>query len=49
MLFEHGADWPSIQHHLRGGGGGGASVNAMKHTCVIVILSYFTLCQPNSH
>ena len=26
-----------------------ASVNAMKQTCVIVILAYFTLLQPNSH
>ena len=26
-----------------------ASVNAMKQTCVIVILAYFTLFQPNSH
>ena len=25
------------------------SVNAMKQTCVIVILAYFTLFQPNSH
>ena len=26
-----------------------ASVNAMKQTCVIVILAYFTIFQPNSH
>ena len=26
-----------------------ASVNAMKQTCVVVILAYFTLLQPNSH
>ena len=26
-----------------------ASVNAMKQTCVVVILAYFTLFQPNSH
>ena len=26
-----------------------ASINAMKQTCVIVILAYFTLFQPNSH
>ena len=26
-----------------------ASVNAMKQTCVILILAYFTLFQPNSH
>ena len=26
-----------------------ASVNAMKQACVIVILAYFTLFQPNSH
>ena len=26
-----------------------ASVNAMKQTCVIVILAYFTLFQLNSH
>ena len=26
-----------------------ASVNAMKQTCVIVILAYFTLFQPNSN
>ena len=26
-----------------------ASVNAMKQTCVIVTLAYFTLFQPNSH
>ena len=27
----------------------GASVNAMKQTCAIIILAYFTLFQPNSH
>ena len=26
-----------------------ASVNAMKQTCVTVILAYFILFQPNSH
>ena len=45
MLFEHEADRPSVQHHLRDP----ASVNAKKQTCVIVILAYFTLFQPNSH
>ena len=39
MLFEHEADRPSVQHHPRDP----ASVNAMKQTCVIVILAYFTL------
>ena len=34
MLFEHEADRPSVQHHPRDP----ASVNAMKQTCVIVIL-----------
>ena len=34
MLFEHEADRPSVQHHLRDL----ASVNAMKQTCVIVFL-----------
>ena len=45
MLFEHEADRPSVQHHPRDP----ASVNAMKQACVIVILAYFTLFQPNSH
>ena len=45
MLFEHEADRPSVQHHPRDT----ASVNAMKQTCVIVILAYFTLFQLNSH
>ena len=45
MLFEHEADRPSVQHHPRDP----ASVNAVKQTCVIVILAYFTLFQPNSH
>ena len=44
MLFEHEADRPSVQHHPRDP----ASVNAMKQTCVIVILAYFTLFQLNS-
>ena len=35
MLFEHEADRPSVQHHPRDP----ASVNAMKQTCVIVILA----------
>ena len=35
MLFEHEADRPSVQHHPRDL----ASVNAMKQTCVIVILA----------
>ena len=39
MLFEREADRPSVQHHPRDP----ASVNAMKQTCVIVILVYFTL------
>ena len=45
MLFEHEADRPSVQHHPKDP----ASVNAMKQTCMIVILAYFTLFQPNSH
>ena len=45
MLFEHEADRPSVQHHPRDP----ASVNAMKQTCVIVILAYFTLFQLNLH
>ena len=45
MLFEHEADRLSVQHHLRDL----ASVNAMKQTCVIVILAYLTLFQPNSY
>ena len=45
MLFELKAHRPSVQHHLRDP----ASVNAMKQTCVIVILAYFTLFQPNLH
>ena len=36
MLFEHEADRPSVQHHPRDP----ASVNAIKQTCVIVILAY---------
>ena len=46
MLFEHEADRPSVQHHLRDPA---SAVNAMKQTCVIVILAYFTLFQLNSH
>ena len=42
MLFEHEADRPSVQHHPRDP----ASVNAMKQTCVIVILAYFTFSSP---
>ena len=34
-----------VQHHPRDP----TSVNAMKQTCVIVILAYLTLFQPNSH
>ena len=45
MLFEHEADRPSVQHHPRDP----ASVNAMKQTCVIFILAYFTLFQPDLH
>ena len=45
MLFEHEADRPSVRHHPRDP----ASVNVMKQTCVIVILAYFTLFQPNLH
>ena len=44
MLFEHEADRQSVQHYPRDP----ASVNAMKQTCVIVILAYFTLFKPNS-
>ena len=44
-LFEHEADRPSVQHHSRDP----ESVNAIKQTCVIVILAYFSLFQPNSH
>ena len=44
-LFEHKADKPSVQHNPRDP----ASVNAMKQTCVMAILAYFTLFQPNSH
>ena len=44
MLFEHEADRTSVQHHPRDP----ASVNAMKQTCVIVILAYFTLLQSSS-
>ena len=45
MLFVHEADRPSVQHHPRDP----SIVNAMKQTCVIVILAYFTLFQPNLH
>ena len=45
MLFEHEADRPSVQHHPRDP----ASVSAVKQTCVIVILAYFTLFKPYSH
>ena len=45
MLFELEADRPSVQHHPRDP----ASVNAMKQTCVLVILNCFTLFHPNSH
>ena len=45
MLFEHEADRPSVQHHPKDP----ESVNAMKQTCVIVILAYFTLFKPNLH
>ena len=45
MLFEHEAERQSVQHHPRDP----ASVNAMKQTCVIVILAYFILFQPDSH
>ena len=41
MLFEHEADRPTVQHHPRDP----TSVNALKQTCVIVILAYFTLFQ----
>ena len=43
MLFEQEADRPSVQHHLRDP----ASVNAMKQTCVIVILAYLPYSSPN--
>ena len=42
MLFEHEDDGPSVQHYPRDP----ASVNAMKQTCVIVILAYFTYYSP---
>ena len=45
MLFEHEANKPSVQHHPRDP----ASLNAMKQTCVIVILAYCTLFRPNPH
>ena len=45
MLFEHEAERPSVQNHPRDL----ASVNAMEQTCLIVILAYFTLFQPNLH
>ena len=45
MLFQHKADRPIVKHHLRDP----ASVNAMKQTCVIVILAYFTLFQSSWH
>ena len=41
-VFEHKADRPSAPTSPEG-----PSVNAMKQTCVIVILAYFTLFQPN--
>ena len=44
MLFEHEADRRSFQTSSEGP----TSVNATKQTCVIVILAYFTLFQPNS-
>ena len=42
MLFEHEADRPSVQRHPRDP----ASVNAMKQTCVIVILAYLPYSSP---
>ena len=45
MLFEHESKRLSVQHHPRYP----ASVNAMRQTCVIVILAYCTLFRPNSH
>ena len=42
MLFEHEADRPSVQHHPKDP----ASVNAMKQTCVIVILAYLPYSSP---
>ena len=45
MLFEHKADRQSVQHYPRDP----ASVNARKQICLIVILAYFTLFQPNLH
>ena len=42
-LFEREADRPSVQHHPRDP----ASVNAMKQTCVIVILAYLPYSSPN--
>ena len=44
-LFEHEAHRLSAQTSTRDL----ASVNAMKQTCVIVILAYFTLFQPHLH
>ena len=45
VLFEHEADRLSVQTSSEGP----ASVNAMKQTCLIVILAYVTLFQPNLH
>ena len=42
MLFEHEDDRPSVQHHPRDL----ASVNAMKQTCVIVVLAYLPYSSP---
>ena len=42
MLFEHEADRPSVQHHPRDP----AKVNAMKQTCVVVILAYLPYSNP---
>ena len=41
MLFEYEAYRPSVQHHPRDL----ASVNAMKQTCVIVIIAYLNFFQ----
>ena len=42
ILFEHEVQFKHLPRDP-------ASVYALKQTCVIVILAYFTLFQPNSH
>ena len=45
MFFEHKAVSPSVQTSPEGPG----KCYAMKQTCVIVILAYFTWFQPKPH